>query len=412
MVAGLDAAGAFDSPPRTEGRGKKSTDACFRNVGLRNAYRWKDEFDRRASRSDQSMIECMFTLDYEIYGDGTGALTDLVYEPTERLKNIFRKWNAPFVNFVEVAELEQIEASGTDSAIDVVKRQIRELYRDGFEIGLHLHPQWCNARFQGRWFLDYSEYNLCTLPRTRIAKIIKRSLDYLKYLVDQSHFTPLSFRAGNWLFQPTSTAASLMAENGIRIDSSVFKGGMQHNHSLDYRPALKNGYFWPFDCDVNQPNPSGAWIEVPIYTEMVPFWKMVTSKRVGSGNGFGVSRQSTTKKLNRILDFVRFRYPLKLDFTRMTLNELTSMMIRIIREDRTQPGQYRPIVAIGHTKDLSDPQTVDDFLAFLRANGIAISTFQAAHPKLLQENAKSALLSMMGSGQDAEPPRPLVKSAN
>jgi hypothetical protein len=203
-----------------------------------------------------------------------------------------------------------------------------------------------------------------------------------------------------------------MAEYGIRIDSSVFKGGMQHNHSLDYRPALRNGYFWSFDCDVNQPNPIGPWIEVPIYTEMVPFWKMVTSKRVGSGNGFGVSRQSTTKKLNRILDFVRFRYPLKLDFTRMTLNELTSMMIRIIQEDRTQPGQYRPIVAIGHTKDLSDPQTVDDFLAFLRANGIAISTFQAAHPKLLQENAQSALLSMMGSRQDAGPPRPLVKSAN
>ena len=51
------------------------------------------------------MIECIFTLDYEIYGDGTGSLKELVYEPAEQLKAIFRKWNACFVNFVDVAEL-------------------------------------------------------------------------------------------------------------------------------------------------------------------------------------------------------------------------------------------------------------------------------------------------------------------
>src|ERR1035437_4549993 len=122
------------------------------------------------------MIDCIFTLDYEIYGNGAGALRDLVYEPAQRLRDIFTKWNARFVNFIEVAELEKIEACGTDPAIDLVKGQIKEFYRDGFEIGLHLHPQWCNACYhQGRWFLDYSEYNLCTLPRTRVARIVEGS---------------------------------------------------------------------------------------------------------------------------------------------------------------------------------------------------------------------------------------------
>ena len=31
------------------------------------------------------MIECIFTVDYEIYGNGTGALIDLVYEPAKQL---------------------------------------------------------------------------------------------------------------------------------------------------------------------------------------------------------------------------------------------------------------------------------------------------------------------------------------
>ena len=248
------------------------------------------------------MIEFIFTLDYELYGNGTGALRDLVYEPGEKLRGIFHKWKAPFVAFVEVAEFEKIEAYGTDAAIDLVKRQLRDFYRDGFEIALHLHPQWCNAQNEkGKWVLDYSEYNLCTLPRPRISQIVEQSLDYLRYVVDEHKFAPLSFRAGNWLFQPTQTAANVLALKGIKIDSSVFKGGLLHNHGLDYRRALRNGYYWSFDSDVNEPAPSGPWIEVPIHAEMVPPWRMPTSKRMGFASGLGTSAKSTRQKLNRAL---------------------------------------------------------------------------------------------------------------
>ncbi|MBZ5698179.1 MAG: hypothetical protein LAN18_06480 [Acidobacteriia bacterium] len=337
------------------------------------------------------MIDFVFTLDYEIYGNGAGTLKELVYEPGEQLKEIFRKWDARFVAFVEVAEFERIEACGADPSMDLVKRQIQSFHEDGFEIALHLHPQWCNARYEkGRWWPDYSEYNLCTLPRTRITEIVERSLDYLRYVVGQSDFTPLSFRAGNWLFQPTKTAASIMAEKGIKVDSSVFKGGLQHNHGLDYRPALKNDYYWPFRDDVNEPDATGPWIEVPIYTEMVPPWRMSTRKRLSFGNKFSIAGGNAQRRLNRIRDFLRFQYPLKLDFCRMTLDELTAMMGRLIREDRERPDVYRPLVAIGHTKDLIDPGTVDAFLGFLRTNAIPVSTFETIYPKLLPVKDRTA----------------------
>jgi len=332
------------------------------------------------------MIDCIFTLDYEIYGNGTGTLKNLVYEPTQRLRDIFQKWDARFVNFVEVAEFEKIDAWGTDSAIELVRTQVRDLNREGFEIALHLHPQWCNACYRdGRWLLDFNEYNLCTLPRNRIAKIVERSLAYLRHMVDEPRFTPLSFRAGNWLFQPTHTAARVLAENGIKIDSSVFKGGLQHKYGLDYRPARKNGYYWSFSHDANQPDEAGQCIEVPIYTEMVPIWRMPTSKRLGFGNNFGTAGQKGNGKLNRLRDFLRFEYPLKLDFCRMTLGELTSMVERVIRKDRDEPELHRPLAAIGHTKDLVDLQTVDDFLSFLSSKGIAVFTFADIYPRLLAE---------------------------
>jgi glycosyltransferase involved in cell wall biosynthesis len=336
------------------------------------------------------MIECILTLDYEVYGNGSGSLKDLVFEPGEQLRQIFRKWDARFVAFVEAAEFYQIEKGGTDPAIRDVRRQIHQFHQEGFEIGLHLHPHWCNARHEnGKWVLDADEYNLCTLPRPRISEIVDLALNYLCDVVGDSGFTPLSFRAGNWLFQPTEVAASVLAEKGIRIDSSVFKGGLQHNHTLDYRPALRNGYYWSFSNDVNVPDAMGSCVEVPIYTEMVPFWKMSTSKRLAFTGGQGMGTRNVKQKVNRARDLMRFLYPRKLDFCRMTLDELTTTLEAIVREDQRSPEEYKPIVAIGHSKDLVDPSTVDAFLAFLRANKIRIGTFETACPKLTLDRTKA-----------------------
>jgi len=338
------------------------------------------------------MIECIFTLDYEIYGNGTGALNELVYEPTARLLEVFEKWGARFVNYVEVSEFELIEAAGTDAASQLVNRQVHEMHHAGHEIALHLHPQWYNARFErGEWVLDYSEYNLCTLPQPRIAEIVDRAVKHLAYMAGEAQFRPISFRAGNWLFQPTETAANELSKQGLRIDSSVFKGGLQRNAHLDYRPAMRNGYYWPFSTNVNEPDPYGSWLELPIYTEIVAPWKMATSKRMGmsqnvgggkrNGSG-GTARAGLGQKLNRAFDFLRPGYPLKFDFCRMTLGELTSMMDRVIALDRRDPDTLKPIVAIGHSKDLNDLPTVDAFLSYLRDKNIHVATFENVFAKV------------------------------
>ena len=332
------------------------------------------------------MIRCIFTLDYEIYGDGTGSLKELVYEPTACLTRLFQRFGARFVNFVEVAELERIEEAGSDQAIGLVKEQVRELYRCGHEIALHLHPQWYNARFEGhRWLLDYSEYNLCTLAPCRISELVDRSVSYLAGLVGNGGFKPLAFRAGNWLFQPTQNAAMELSRRGVLLDSSVFKGGLQHNHSLDYRPAMKNGYYWQFSADVNVPDPTGAWVELPIHTEMVAPWRMGTSKRIAIGNSFRGARGVVRKKAGRALDFLRLRYPRKFDFCRMTFDELASMMNRLLALDEKEPETLKPVVAIGHSKDLGDFETIEAFLAFLSEKKVQVATFDTVYNELLRE---------------------------
>jgi hypothetical protein len=337
------------------------------------------------------MIECIFTIDYEIYGDGEGSLRNLVYDPAERLREIFQESGAKFVVFVEAAEFEKISAYKTDPAISKVEDQIREFYDDGYEIALHLHPQWCNARYKnGKWALDYSEYNLCPLPRSRITEIVEEGISYLRNVIRTSDFTPVSFRAGNWLFQPTRTAAQVMAEFGVKIDSSVFKGGVQRKHKLDYRRAAKNGFYWTFKEDVVTADPEGVMIEIPIFTKMVPFWKMVTAKRLGLQRKGEASGRRSRGRLNRVLDLMRFRHPLKLDFCRMTRSELVAVMEMVIDQDKRTPDVFKPIVAIGHTKDLTDFQTIRDFLAWLKSRNIRISTFEDIVEKCEPNNSFAA----------------------
>lgn len=329
------------------------------------------------------MIHFVFTLDYEIYGNGEGALEPLVYTPTARLAELFSKYEAPFVNFVEVAELERIEEAGTDQAITKVREQVRALQNVGCESALHLHPQWYNAtRSQGRWQLDLSEYNLCLLPEERIAEIVDRGIAYMRYLVGDAAFTPTSFRAGNWLFQPTGRAGAVLATRGVRVDSSVFKGGVQRRHGLDYRPARKNGHFWRFRDDVNRAEPDGPMLEVPIHTDMVPAWKMLKARRMAAGNALGAQGSGVADRISRIGDFLRPLYPRKLDFCRLDAQDAISMIEPIVQEDRVDPEKLRPVVAIGHSKDNPDVREIEELLRWLRANGIAITTLHELLPKL------------------------------
>ena len=81
------------------------------------------------------------------------------------------------------------------------------------------------------------------------------------------------------------------------------------------------------------------------------------------------------------------------DFCQLTLGELIAMTNDVIRQDRVNPQLYRPIVAIGHTYELTDPNTVDQFLLFLKTERIEVVTFKAMYSKLVRGHGWSTSLS-------------------
>jgi len=320
------------------------------------------------------VINCIFTLDYEIYGNGQGSLRDLVLDPTQRLAEVFREFDARFVVFAEAVEFAKMEEAQSDSDTAAVRTQLRQLREEGHEIALHIHPWWANARYEdGRWHLDWSEQVIGRLEPARVDAIVSAAIAYLREVLNDPSFTPLSFRAGSWAFQPTPVIASVLAKYGVLVDSSVFKGGRVDSIGLDYRPSLGNGRSWHFSADVNVADPNGALWEIPIHTEMVPFWKMFRGKRLKLQNktrnaSYGSPLQRSWR------DLVRFRYPRKLDFCRMTFAEMREAVSGVL-EQRHEEEECSPIVAIGHSKDFVDVEAVRSFLRFLQEHGVKVTTF-------------------------------------
>ncbi len=332
------------------------------------------------------MIECVFTLDYEIYGNGEGSLRDLVLDPTRRLAELFQEFGAPFVVFAEAVEFAKMEEAQSDPDTAEVRAQLRELRGAGHEIALHLHPWWANARYEhGQWRLDWNERSICTLEPERVAAIVSGAIRYLRDGLDDPSFTPVSFRSGLWAMQPTPVIASVLARHGVRVDSSVFKGGRVHELGLDYRPAAGNDGFWRFGNDVNVPAPGGALLEIPIHTQMVPFWQMLGRKRLKLHSKMRSAGENTPLP-RRWRDFLRFRYPRKLDFCRMTFQEMREAIEGVLEEQRASGEEQSLVVAIGHSKDFVDSEAVRRFLTFLEEQSAHVTTFSrllCQEPRLL-----------------------------
>jgi len=328
------------------------------------------------------MIDAIFTIDYELFGDGSGDLYQHMLEPTKELKRIFDLHNSKLVFFVEAAELLKISNTNNDEKIYEIEKQINQLYNQKYEIDLHIHSQWFNAKLiNGNWALDYSEYNLSELTKDKIDIYIKECITYLQKIVNNGNYIPTAYRAGGWLIQPSSLISEVLLENNIKIDSSVFKGGKQYYRGLDFRESLKNPYWWRFDDDINKPSKNGRLVQIPIYSRMVPIWKMYTSKRKKIIYSQNIIKNKSNyskgviEKACSLLDLMRLYYPKKLDFSKMTSDELIEEFEKIIYKDKVTRDIYKPIVLIGHTKNLEDFDSINLFLDYLKSKNIKIKTF-------------------------------------
>jgi len=328
-------------------------------------------------------LQLIFTLDYEIHGNGEGSPQELMVEATGRLLDALEEFGAKLTVMADTVEIlkfrEHRDASGRDDfAYQAIEDQLKEAIARGHDVQLHLHTAYARAHAsEGRWALDYSEYDLARLGYDRIFGLVKDGKDYLEGLLRpvRPGYVCHAFRSANWSMCPSADIVRALVANAMRIDTSVFKYGFRDGLvAFDYSRAESEAVPWPVDSsDVCRRDDRGELFEFPIYCESRPIWSFVSLNRVnnviqglthslprsaaeaseGGGAGNDTATTRRPKALLRrgtglIMGFFK-KHALKLDFNQCSGRQMIAALRRA--EARLADRQTDlPIVLIGHSK--------------------------------------------------------------
>lgn len=342
----------------------------------------------------------IFTLDYEIHGNGEGDPYTLMIEPTYRLMNLLEKYNAKLTIMADVAEILCFKKYFDNNREDKyyyceIEKQLREAIHRGHDVQLHIHSSYFKASYEkGKWKQYMEEYNMANLPLERIHEMVNQSIEYLNNLLKPINpdYVCSVFRAANWSMMPTYNIYRALVNNDIKIDTSVYKGGCQGgNVNYDYRLAYSNLFPYPASVEnINFKDDKGLLMEYPIYTEMryffsfislIRLFRMVRSKfhkhkKVNTISNLSIPINNND---NRKLTFYSFfrKSPWKFDFNQATGRQMINAAKRIMKINSDK--SVINIVLIGHSKTfiLYNEKTLEKFLRFgVKYDNIKFGKFQ------------------------------------
>jgi SAM-dependent methyltransferase len=196
-----------------------------------------------------------------------------IFEPTERLLELFKRSGAAATFFVEMGEYFWLDEHQPELARRM-EDQLRQIATLGHDVQLHLHPSWlpelgaqCAA---GEWSWDWALAKAADYPGDLDA-LIGRCKQRLEEIVRPAvpGYRVTTFRAGAYQAQPFDRLGRALIANGLTADSSVYSGGVSAERGFDYRTAYSRAE--PYFADVLDPQlkavPSEeAIVELPIFT--------------------------------------------------------------------------------------------------------------------------------------------------
>lgn len=319
------------------------------------------------------MLHVIFTLDYEIHGNGDGCPQQLMVKPTGKLLQLFDRYGAKLTIMADVAEIikfneYKLKYNRDDYYFDSISDQLRRAIRGGHDVQLHIHPSYFNAQnYSGRWSQDWSAYNFADLRFDTLNKMVERCKRFLTDLLkkENKNYECIAFRAANWAVSPSKNVVRSLINNGIEIDTSVFKYGKREGIvSFDYSNAFSEIIPWKVnENDICKNDVNGKLWEFPIYSERRSIISFLTLMRIYRAiqtrlhrvkNISGREEESDLKEEKRRNTVDNLKFFLEKQTWKADFNQCTGR--QLIKTLQYVQAKYRgfssgiPFVLIGHSK--------------------------------------------------------------
>lgn len=280
------------------------------------------------------MRSLVLTLDYELYGNGSGDVFKNIIEPTEKLLSLASQYGVRFTFFFEVVEYWKIKKEWycgntmgyKDNPVEAIENQIQRAYRQGNDIQLHLHPQWVDARWEDeKWVVNFDKWRLGDydgFEDNSLISLLKRGKQTLEALLTpiDPNYKCMALRAGGYNIQPSVNIVKAMKEVGLKADSSIYPGGKESGSlsNYDYSSIDPSEGLWQVGERLEIQGDSGIY-EIPIVSFPIRnFKKYLTLDGLGSYfYNIKSAKESLDSKLaynprrRRIFDIFRYFFMVK-----------------------------------------------------------------------------------------------------
>ena len=336
------------------------------------------------------MVNLILSLDYEIFGNGSGDVMRDVIEPTDRILGICDKHGAKMTIMFEVGEywaFEQYECQLRNdlgySPAEQMKSQAVQAIKGGHDVQLHLHPQWIGAKYNnGLWQLNNACWRLADLPKGLGEKGDLESITGSLYSGKQTlenmikpvkgNYECLCFRAGGFYAQPSEDIIIAMKNVGLAVDSSVVRGyRVEVPFKVDYSQVdTPRDYWWTTDTELIREGKVGENIlEIPVSAQFQAYWKNFKWVKLRAAlqrrklekdsmsHDHGKTCPTSVPKCKTVLGKLFRRHASTFDFCKLSCRDMLN---------RTKPSSEisgQTLMLIGHSKDFFNACHFDQYLS-------------------------------------------------